>query len=257
MKYVGPLLFAIGVIVAISGGAKVPAFRIEEAEEKIAKEKKDEEANGKEKTPKEIEPQSENELRESALEKIVAEKEKEKKKEEDKNKKAKEIKFEMPDTKWYFTIGIVLAGTGLGFWWKDIFAARSNSSDAASDTIGNPLSLLKETTVALNSLELVDPTADELCGIVDEILANSVMPMIEVRQRLIDTLGMSTGAEVLVIAAAGERLLNRTWSAAADGDIDEALDSIRKATQAFAEAQETVNKNTLQHTKLPEFRTIT
>jgi hypothetical protein len=247
MKYIGPLLFALGVIIAISGGAKVPDSKIKEAEEKIAKKKADEKGKPKDEKPNELKPKTDAEVQATALANIAKAKAKKKAEEDAKaNPPAtKEIKFEMPDTKWYFTVGIVFAGTGLGLWWKDVFAARQRDSDADSaESSGNPIALLREATDTLSSLKLVDPTSDEICAKVDEILSKTVMPMIEVRQRLIDSLGMNVGAEVLVVAAAGERLLNRAWSAAADGDIPEALESIRKSGLAFAEAQEVVDNAT-------------
>ena len=51
-----------------------------------------------------------------------------------------------------------------------------------------------------------------------------------------DLIGMSHGAEILVATAYGERMLNRVWSAAADGYLEEARSSFREASSAFDEA---------------------
>ena len=71
---------------------------------------------------------------------------------------------------------------------------------------------------------------------VEKILEHTVLPFAEARQKLFDRLGMRAGADLLVTAAYGERMLNRTWSAAADGHLVEARSSFREATQAFDEA---------------------
>ena len=244
MKYVGPLLFSLGVVIAISGGAKVPETRQQAAAAKV-KAANDEAAvtAAKEKAegPKEVRPKPESELRTTALTNIANKEADEKKT----KPAAKEIKLEMPTTKWYFLCGILCAGAGLGLWWKDIFSSRATAALADSkDDSANPLALLKETLAALQAFRLRDRDAEELCGQVDAILTQFVLPMMDVRQKLTERLGMNVGAEILVTAAAGERMLNRAWSAAADGDMDEALESVRMAKLAFAEAQAIVDSAT-------------
>lgn len=245
MKYVGPLLFSLGVVIAISGGAKVPETRQQEAAAKVKAANDDEAATvAKEKVegPKEVRPKPESELRTTALTNIAKENADDKK---TKPTAAKEIKLEMPTTKWYFLCGILCAGAGLGLWWKDIFSSRAIAAMADSkDDSMNPLALLKETLAGLQEFRLRDRDAEELCEQVDAILTRFVLPMMDVRQKLTDRLGMNVGAEILVTAAAGERMLNRAWSAAADGDMDEALESVRMAKLTFAEAQAIVDRAT-------------
>ena len=47
---------------------------------------------------------------------------------------------------------------------------------------------------------------------------------------------MEKGAEILVTLAFGERMMNRVWSAAADGHLPEATASLNESTDAFIEA---------------------
>ena len=47
---------------------------------------------------------------------------------------------------------------------------------------------------------------------------------------------MDEGAQILVTMAYGERMLNRAWSASADGHIQEARGCIPEALAAFEEA---------------------
>ena len=67
-----------------------------------------------------------------------------------------------------------------------------------------------------------------------------VTPLADGRQRFVDRFGLAGGSEVLNATAFGERMLNRVWSAAADGHLEEACSSYREAVEAFAQAEETV-----------------
>ena len=60
-----------------------------------------------------------------------------------------------------------------------------------------------------------------------------VLPFAAKRQELIAVLGQTHGIEVLVATAQGERLLNRTWSAASDENISEVIITYSKALAAF------------------------
>ena len=71
---------------------------------------------------------------------------------------------------------------------------------------------------------------------VDALLDDYVLPMGESRQQFIDRYGMEKGAELLVTLAFGERMLNRVWSAAADGHLPEAVSSLEESAEAFEEA---------------------
>ena len=52
---------------------------------------------------------------------------------------------------------------------------------------------------------------------------------------------MDKGAEVLVVVAYGERMLNRVWSAAGDEHLLEARTCLPEAQEAFAEAVALLN----------------
>ena len=67
----------------------------------------------------------------------------------------------------------------------------------------------------------------------DELLETWVLPFAEVRQTIIQRFGMEEGADVLVTVAYGERMLNRVWSASADGHPQEARACLPEAIAAF------------------------
>jgi hypothetical protein len=79
--------------------------------------------------------------------------------------------------------------------------------------------------------------ADSIMNRVDELLNGYVLPFAEVRSRVIDRFGMEQGAEILVVMAYGERILNRVWTAAADGHLPEARTCYVEAAEALRESQ--------------------
>jgi hypothetical protein len=125
-----------------------------------------------------------------------------------------------PDTLPEFSIAFIATVVGLAIWWKDVFAQRKANQDNDSELAG----------------KIDDLDGDAITARVEQILEHTVLPFAEARQKLFDRLGMRAGADLLVTAAYGERMLNRSWSAAADGHLVEARSSFREATQAFDEA---------------------
>lgn len=59
----------------------------------------------------------------------------------------------------------------------------------------------------------------------------------EARQSLAHIYGLQAYADIMSAFAAGERYLNRVWSASADGYVDEAREYIGRATEQFEEAR--------------------
>ncbi len=143
-----------------------------------------------------------------------------------------------PDTVPVFIAGILAAVAGIEIWWGHRSILRLLTGDGDSDAPDNPFVILSQLIPTLKDLESridsMDPA--EIESAIDEVTSGYVTPFVEGRQTLIDQLGLKSGADLLVTSAAGERMLNRTWSAAADGHLIEARSSFREATQAFDEA---------------------
>lgn len=144
---------------------------------------------------------------------------------------------DFPDTWPIFAGGFAATVVGLGIWWADVFAHRAAQHADESDG-SNPLTLLAGLLPQLRNLsdEIDSLGSDALTARVEDILEHTVLPFSESRQKLFDRLGMRLGAELLVTAAFGERMLNRTWSAAADGHLEEARSSFKDGVVAFEEA---------------------
>ena len=152
-----------------------------------------------------------------------------------------------PDTFPIFIGGAILAAVGVVLWRYALRMERqaetANSHD--HDAPGSPFSYLADVVAPAQALcsELEQLDRHSLLTRVDELLENYILPFAEVRQGVIDRLGMTKGAEILVTVAFGERMLNRTWSAASDEHMPEARACLPDAVEAFEEAHRLVQKN--------------
>lgn len=170
MKQVPPILFGLGVIIAISGGARVPLAG-----------------------------------------------------------------DQWPTTWPMFAGGMALAIIALVWWRVDKARHRTEQANSAD---GDPFVMLANLIAPAQQLvrDVDALDAHGVCRRVDALLDGYILPFAEVRQRVIDRLGMAKGAEILVTVAYGERMLNRVWSAAGDGHLTEARACLPDAVDAFAEA---------------------
>ena len=71
---------------------------------------------------------------------------------------------------------------------------------------------------------------------IDETLADDLRLFGDGRESIVAEHGLQTFADVMAKFAAGERAINRTWSAAADGYLDEAATCIERALILMDEA---------------------
>lgn len=198
MKILGFLTFVVGIIVTISAGAKLPSPPDFPSHDVVA----------------------------SWIDRVVP---------------GADVSSQFPDTLADFVKGVVLSVIGLTMWWKVVLkerhASRSASGSDAS-AVTNPVTILQQLQDNLTSTlgELDSLVKSDLQARISAVIDSHVTPLAEARHRIIDRFGMSKGADILVATAYGERMLNRVWSAAADGYIDEARSSFREAATAFDEA---------------------
>lgn len=150
-----------------------------------------------------------------------------------------------PDTWAYFLAGVGLAGAGLVLWHRSTRAKAKELSESV-ESANDPVALLEGIAEPLEALKTDIETLDTdgITTRIDELLNTYVLPFAEVRQVLIDRLGMDKGAETLVIVAFGERLLNRVWTTAADGHLPEARACFPEAYEAFGEALTVIREAT-------------
>lgn len=73
---------------------------------------------------------------------------------------------------------------------------------------------------------------------IDREIADDLARFVDAREAMIPTLGLDAYAEVMGAFAGGERLINRAWSASADGYIDEVQACLKRAQGILHGAQE-------------------
>jgi hypothetical protein len=134
-----------------------------------------------------------------------------------------------PDTLVVFFIAIGFSIIGNILWHKTerakiLFELELHKNDEH----GNPIALLNGTIPAIEKLQeiAVDLRGMELCEKVDEVLDTFIHPFTEKRKTFMDILGQANGAEVLLIVAYAERMMNRVWSASSDGHHQEAMNCL-------------------------------
>ncbi len=71
---------------------------------------------------------------------------------------------------------------------------------------------------------------------IDELFMDDLEQFVEARQSIVHRYGLAAYGEIMSSFAAGERYLNRVWSASADGYIDEVNEYLEKAKDQFAES---------------------
>lgn len=78
----------------------------------------------------------------------------------------------------------------------------------------------------------------ELRHVIDREFPDDLDAFVQARYSLVHTFGLQAFADVMNPFAAGERYLNRVWSASTDGYIDEAHNYISKSVEQFELALE-------------------
>jgi hypothetical protein len=82
----------------------------------------------------------------------------------------------------------------------------------------------------------------ELRDRIDLKLRDDLRRFADARSSMVHLFGLQTYADIMSSFAAGERYINRVWSASADGYDEEAETYLQKAAKQFADAQSQLTK---------------
>ena len=144
------------------------------------------------------------------------------------------------------TFGIAAVAAVLGL----VLIKRQASAHARSDEV---LELnrgeLRESleNVVRDLGEIVDDgdtKGAELRDKIDLKLRDDLRRFADARSSMVHLFGLQTYADIMSSFAAGERYINRVWSASADGYDEEAATYLHKAAQQFADAQQQLQEAT-------------
>jgi len=112
----------------------------------------------------------------------------------------------------------------------------------ASHRISGNLQILRNSlTNILGNLENLDNDSENLPVYearfeIDRLLREDLNNFANARESMKHVFGLQHYADVMSAFAAGERYINRVWSASTDGYVDEVRSYLERATQQFREA---------------------
>ena len=140
--------------------------------------------------------------------------------------------------------GIMVAGMLM------LFSARraelelaGGKHEADIETLRSSLASLTERVKSLRADES-DEAQLGIHGRIDAELMGDIGTFVEARESMIVRLGMNRYAEIMSAFANGERLLNRAWSASADGYVDEVRLCVGQAESEFQSASQLLESAT-------------
>jgi len=82
---------------------------------------------------------------------------------------------------------------------------------------------------------------------IDRLFREDLSRFAEARESMIHVFGMQNYADVMSNFAAGERYINRVWSASTDGYVDEVRMYLERAREQFREAQQHFDELAARH----------
>lgn len=144
---------------------------------------------------------------------------------------------------WPMFLPAVLAGF-LGVYLRKREAAKHALSDhvlaSNRSNIEDSLSRIVEGLEEMEAGKASLPTYEARFEI-DRRFRNDLDMFAEARHSLSHIYGLQSYAEIMSAFAAGERYLNRVWSASADGYVDEVNEYIGRALEMFKEARDALD----------------
>ena len=138
-----------------------------------------------------------------------------------------------------FLVGLVMGVAGVG-----VLRTARRQEATSEERIRANLAALDRSLVSVvdkvRALEADKAEIDvyELRHIIDREFPDDLDEFVQARYSLVHSFGLQQFADVMNPFAAGERYLNRVWSASTDGYIDEAHEYVDKAREQFELALE-------------------
>lgn len=132
---------------------------------------------------------------------------------------------------------------GMGAILGVVMVKRADSAHAQSDTVlaTNRGELRESIDNVVRDLqrmvEAADHQGEALRAEIDNRLREDLRRFAEARESMVHLYGLQTYADIMSSFAAGERYINRVWSASVDGYDKEAGIYLEKAARQFADAQ--------------------
>lgn len=140
----------------------------------------------------------------------------------------------------------------LGFIGAFVYIKEANKAATHGDLLKNNMAILDRSlhNIAQNLVELdgnkeAIPTY-EMRFEIDRLFREDLMQFADARHSIKHLYGVQAYADVMSSFAAGERYINRIWSASTDGYVDEVLLYVSKANKQFEHAREVFDASHVQ-----------
>jgi hypothetical protein len=140
---------------------------------------------------------------------------------------------------WVFMIPVLMIGV-IGLW---IYRKVQREESRAGHRLAGNIEILD------NSLTRIQANLEELCQRgddlpvydarfeIDHLFRDDLNDFAEARESMIHVFGIQNYADVMSNFAAGERYINRVWSASTDGYVDEVREYLERARKQFTEGR--------------------
>ena len=116
-------------------------------------------------------------------------------------------------------------------------SAAARSDDVLATNRGELRESLENIVRDLGEIDGGSTKGSELRDRIDLKLRDDLRRFADARSSMVHLFGLQTYADIMSSFAAGERYINRVWSASADGYDGEARTYLKKAAGQFADAQ--------------------
>jgi hypothetical protein len=117
---------------------------------------------------------------------------------------------------------------------EDKIATNMQTIETALAGIVKNITHLKEQRQSINTYDMRHR--------IDELFPENLAAFVQARESIAHVFGLSAYGDVMSCFAAGERYLNRIWSASADGYIDEVNTFMDKAQAQFVESLDKIRQ---------------
>lgn len=138
----------------------------------------------------------------------------------------------------YFVPAIAVGVVGLVLVKRSQKHSSQNSEvlDTNRDVLTQSLDRVVQNLSDLKQRKVEIPTY-KMRFEIDRLFRDDLRSFIDARESMIHLYGLQSYADVMSAFAAGERYINRIWSASTDGYQDEVLNYVDKADKQFIQAQ--------------------
>jgi hypothetical protein len=150
---------------------------------------------------------------------------------------------------WNFLVPALVAGL-VGLW---MYRKAEHRETRAGDRLAGNISTLESSLGnILGNLEDLHKRGDELPVYearfeIDRLFRDDLNDFAEARESMIHVFGIQNYADVMSNFAAGERYINRVWSASTDGYVDEVRTYIERARDQFIEGNQHFKELLAEH----------